>query len=826
MADNNSQKPHILVAGTATTAKYTNPGGGGGGNNLLPNRNRSSHAANLITQLETLKSNEASIINEQKEFNVETRGLSVEFQSDPNFDLKLQSLEFQTSGIELCSSHLNQDKTTSATVFIPEGKLEYFLKKIIAYRDKDTKPSDKDGSTKPQNQPLVDSISEIKLAVLESLWTDEIESPNDGGDSIWWEVWIRLSDQVDHVSYFREHAERLELKVNSEHLTFVDRAVILVFGTKENMARSISLLGVIAELRQPKEAAGFFTGMNPVEQNEWVDECLSRITVDEGINTYACLLDSGINEAHPMLTAVTDSTDMHTYATAWGTHDGRGHGTPMAGLVAYGDLTDLLASNLPININHKLESVKILPNSGNNEPQLYGAITRESINRVEVHAPQRKRIFCMAVSATDGRDRGKPSSWSATVDAIASGSEDDTQHLVILCAGNTDPANLTDYPESNQRDSVHDPGQSWNALTVGGYTEKIQINDPDLSDYEPLAPYSDLAPSSCTSMTWNKNWPFKPDIVMEAGNMGVDKSISPPFISGIDDLELLSTHHDFGETLLVNFRETSAATALATRLSAILLSEYPDFWPETIRGLLVHSAEWTDAMKARFSLRLKEDYKPLLQYCGYGVPNVEKLFWSTNNSLTLIAQDSLQPFVKEGSSIKTRDINIHDIPWPASVLEDLGETEVEMKVTLSYFIEPNPGQRGWSTKYQYASHRLQFDVKRALESETQFKQRINKQAWDDEFDSKNNVKETGEWVLGSNLRRTGSIHSDTWTGTAMELSTRKYVAVYPLAGWWKDLKKHDRHENQARYSLVISITTPETDIYTEVAEQIFTEVVV
>ncbi len=329
MADNNSQKPHILVAGTATTEKYTNPGGNGGAKNPSPNRNRSSHATSLIAQLETLKSIEASIINKQEEFNVETRGLSVEFQSDPDFDLKLQSLEFQTSGIELCSSHLNQDKTTSATVFIPEGKLEHFLKKIVAYRDEDNPPK-KDGSTTYKNQTLVDSISEIKLAVLESLWTDEIELlPNDGDGSIWWEVWIRLSDQVNHVSYFREHAERLELKVNSEQLTFVDRAVILVYGTKENMARSISLLGIIAELRQPKEAAGFFTDMNPVEQNEWVDECLSRITVEEEINTYACILDSGINEAHPILTTVADSADMHTYEESWGTHDDIGHGTPL-----------------------------------------------------------------------------------------------------------------------------------------------------------------------------------------------------------------------------------------------------------------------------------------------------------------------------------------------------------------------------------------------------------------------------------------------------------------------------------------------------------------
>jgi hypothetical protein len=32
----------------------------------------------------------------------------------------------------------------------------------------------------------------------------------------------------------------------------------------------------------------------------------------------------------------------------------------------------------------------------------------------------------------------------------------------------------------------------------------------------------------------------------------------------------------------------------------MLQAEYPSYWPETIRGLLEHSAKWTEAMKARF----------------------------------------------------------------------------------------------------------------------------------------------------------------------------------------------------------------------------------
>ena len=76
------------------------------------------------------------------------------------------------------------------------------------------------------------------------------------------------------------------------------------------------------------------------------------------------------------------------------------------------------------------------------------------------------------------------------------------------------------------------------------------------------------------------------------------------------------------------------------------------------------------------------------------MPDLDEAMWSAQNSLTLIAQDSLQPFDKIENNGKLRDLNIHSIPWPVDVLQELGETPVKMKVTLSYFIEPNPGERG------------------------------------------------------------------------------------------------------------------------------------
>jgi hypothetical protein len=74
----------------------------------------------------------------------------------------------------------------------------------------------------------------------------------------------------------------------------------------------------------------------------------------------------------------------------------------------------------------------------------------------------------------------------------------------------------------------------------------------------------------------------------------------------------------------------------------------------------------------------------------------------------------------------------------------------------------------------------------------------------------------------------GSVHSDVWTGTAADLAARGHVAVFPTIGWWNKRPHLGAWEKQARYSLVVSIATPESDvdIYTPVANQIGVPVIV
>ncbi len=823
MPENQLKKPHLLVTDTATTEPYTSPSSGRNTFNLPP-RQRQAHGQRLQRQFDLVREQAKALVVEQKAFGIDAvNGIYLQFESEPDFELTFERLEALSSGIELLAVKQVENKTL-ATVFVPDGKLDILTRKLADYLN----PAKDSPKGAPKNKPLIESIASIQQAVLETLWTDAREELPGDCEAIWWEVWLRADDDPNaYLQFFKEHASRLEIMVEDAALNFPDRTVVAAYATRAQMGKSVKLLNCIAELRKAKDTADFFTSMPRNEQFTWINDILPHLTPPAADSPAVCLLDTGVNNSHPLLKPVLNESDLHTCNPAWHVSDHKGHGTEMAGLAAYGDLTELLAGNGPIELTHALESVKILPPVGQNHPHLYGDITAEAVSRVEITAPDRQRNICLAVTTTDFRDAGRPSSWSASIDALCAGADDETPRLFIIAAGNTERASRHHYPDSNMTEGIHDPGQAWNAITVGAFTEKDLVDQAEYPGWTPLASVGDLSPASCTSLNWSRPWPLKPDIVMEGGNMALDPTGTA---DNVGSLDLLTINFQYAISRpMINTGDTSAATALASRMAAILQAQYPDYWPETIRALLVHSAEWTSAMKERFApFRRKEDYENLLRYCGYGVASIDRALWSANNALTLVAQDSLQPFDKKGSRGVTRDLNLHDIPWPTELLLELGDVPVEMRVTLSYFIEPNPARRGWGRKYSYASHGLRFEVRRPLESVEDFRHRINKAAWDEETSRQGSSPTDAKWLLGKNLRKQGSIHSNTWSGTAAELAQRGHIAIFPVMGWWRENVRHQRWGSRARYSLVVTIRTPETevDIYTPVAMMVAQPVLV
>jgi hypothetical protein len=212
---------------------------------------------------------------------------------------------------------------------------------------------------------------------------------------------------------------------------------------------------------------------------------------------------------------------------------------------------------------------------------------------------------------------------------------------------------------------------------------------------------------------------------------------------------------------------------------------------------------------------------------GYGVPDLARALRSTRNDLSLVVEDTLQPFQRErgddgsqNSTATLREMKLHQLPWPREELLALGAAQVELRVTLSYFVEPNPGERGWRRRHRYASHGFRFRMKSATETLDEFRARIN-QVVRDEEESISSAAGTDEWVLGT-FRDRGSLHSDRWEGSAADLAERDAIGVFPVGGWWKEKPYLERYNMISRYALIVTIRAPgsNVDIYTPIATKV------
>ena len=737
-----------------------------------------------------------------------------------------------------------QGKTLQiATVFVPDGQRQYFLSKIEKYLSTQQKKH-------AVNYKLVESIAAIREATLLGLWTDPVDAfPSDSSVDVWWEVWLAHDgDGAEERRRFAVTAKQNEMAVSDHYLGFAERTVVLVKASVQRLSGCLpALADALAELRRPHEIATFLTSMSATEQADWVEDLRARLLPASDDAPVVCVLDTGVQQGHPLLTDSLRVEDTHAAEATWNSQPAGRHGTEMAGLALFYDLKSAVSTGMPVRLLHRLESVKILASEDSEMRDVFGAVTARAVDRPEIQAPDRARVFLLAVTAQAppaSNFAGEPTAWSAAVDALAFGrsikgaderfvhldrDESPQPRLFTVSAGNIGDLNSSDnHLDRSDLEPVEDPAQAWNALTVGAYssTDDMANADPMFAGYVPISRRGELSAVSRTSVAFDaKNWPFKPEVVADGGN------VARPPGGGVADtpenLALLTTRFQTpGQGFFTTTRDTSAAAAQVAAIAADIHATYPTLRPETIRALVVHSAEWTDTMLENFrNAATKSDRASLLRRYGMGVPSAERSLRSAQDALTLIAEAEIHPFRRDDGTQDARadEMNLHELPWPATELRALGEAEVRLRVTLSYFIEPNPSRRGWNGRWAYPSFGLRFAVKRPQDALHDFVQRNNVLARVDDDSSPLKLDTEAGWFFGAHQQqRPGSLHTDIWSGNAADLADKGAVAVFPVSGWWKYRRALDQSDRGVNYSLVVSIESPEVevDLWTPTEQQI------
>jgi len=811
------EKKNIFLSGTVEPLPFTSKSSRGS-TPAIPSRDPAQHVNYLKQRFVEAYAQNKNLMSHQVAAIRYKEGVYLEFSGQENYDLIVKSLENVRTGIRLLNVRTDaEDSKIKATVYVPEGKEKYFINRFEHYLSTATK------SEKIKHKNLVNSIENVILAFLDSFWIgkkDDIPKAT----PVWCEIWLRVYDnQYDRIeALFRELCADMEISCNDKAIRFPERMVKLIRANADQLGELIQCFEYVAEMRRAAEVTSFFYELPAQDQKEWVDNLLSRVEYNF-TDTSVCILDTGINSGHPLLSEALDDESIQSVESTWGEHDHNGHGTEIAGVALFYDLKACLLSTQQHRISHHLESVKILPPTGENDPNLYGAITQNAVYKAEIIRPQYERTICMAITSNKyNTNDGSPTSWSGAIDSLVSGATGDNEkRLFVISAGNVQPHVLAkvSYPDANVNHLVENPGQAWNSITVGAYSYNTQIDDPAMKDYQAVADYGELSPYSSTSMIFDKKWPIKPEILCDGGNIATDGTN----YTECTDLSLLTTHYKPLARLFSTTFGTSSASAQAAWMAAQIMAEYPGIWSETVRALLIHSARWTDKMKAQFCTPDNKitGRRSLLRTCGYGIPNLQRAIECLNNSVNLIIEAELQPFIRSSMN----EMHVHKIPWPREVLQELGDIPAEMRVTLSYFIEPGPGEVGWKDKYRYPSCGLRFEVINKDETRADFIKRINvKMRGDDKKDKGEGTSGSKYWYLGADNRDVGSIHSDFKEQNSVDMCEANYIAVYPVIGWWRERAHLKCYNKKVRYSLIISISTLETkvDLYTPIITQIKT----
>jgi hypothetical protein len=533
------------------------------------------------------------------------------------------------------------------------------------------------------------------------------------------------------------------------------------------------------------------------------------------------LLDTGIATGHPMLTpALLSATTAGSLIPS--PEDTHGHGTKMAGIALYRDLGTAVERG-SFQASHWLQSSRLLVRPGvgtaaDDNYDKWPILTLAAVRSAEDADPRpRDRVFALAITRTmqdPPLDGLIPTLWSQAIDQIAH--HDGHGRLLLVSAGNAREeqwlALAEQHPQLQLSEKIHQPAQAMNALTVGAYTARVEL--PGTKTYADakvvaLRP-GGISPYTSTGLTGTE-WPIKPDVVFEGGNLaiaGLLPDASVPTLNGLTT----SNRHTFGQPL-GQISMTSEATARAAHFAASIWAVDPKLRPETVRALLVHSASWTAEMARQFV-----GLNDRLLACGYGVPDERVARECALQRATIVVEDVMpnsvveeepkksapkRPTTKTTEPRRRRKLKLFRLPIPENLLSD-ADADVELRVTLSYFAEPNKFGR---TVFRGLD--LKWEMQGPHETEDHFLQRINvlKRPLGEDGKRKKVVKTTSfPWDIGIQLRSRGTIQSDRWHGKMSMLSGDKLVAIVPVLGWWD--QRRDLKDQEMPFSLVVSVFGP------------------
>jgi len=405
------------------------------------------------------------------------------------------------------------------------------------------------------------------------------------------------------------------------------------------------------------------------------------------------VIDSGLTSAHPLL--VGSVTGSFGVPADLGDADGWGHGTPVAGVAVFGDITTGL-QNLPIRARFRIASARVLNDQGEFDDKLLTPDRMEQAIR-RLHGEFGCRVINLSLADPKRLAAAKPTAWAAILDQLAR----ELDLVVVVAAGNRrdllaahEDDIVSGYPAYlfDEGNRILEPATAANVLTVGAITHTNGIRADDGIEVQPIAQADEPSPFSRVGPGVSKI--RKPDLVDYGGTVLFDGATQQLlFGEGRAEAGIITLNSKYVDRLFAARCGTSYASPLVAYKAAALREKFPGASANLVRALMGLVADQPEAAKLRLTGFSEDDVASVL---GYGVSDLESALSSDGNRVILFAEDTL-PADK---------FALFEVPIPKLFQTEKGRREI--RIALAYA----PLAR--HTRADYLGQTMSFELFRGL----------------------------------------------------------------------------------------------------------------
>jgi hypothetical protein len=515
-----------------------------------------------------------------------------------------------------------------------------------------------------------------------------------------------------------------------------------------------------------------------------------------------CIIDSGLQEAHPFLAPAVDIESSMSYVPGTPSTDVAdyvapgGHGTGVAGAV-------LFPREIPDQGSFQatcwIQNARVLDNGNALSPALHPPLYLRAIVERLTAGRRPTKLYNHSIAAYRPCRSRQVSAWAATMDLLSW--EQDV--LFVQSAGN-----LPDYSTARPyrlgildhaaagrtypnyllaaSSRVASPSESLQALTVGS------VSHGEFEDGEWRSLGGLDHPSGFTTTGLGVWGAIKPEVVEYGGDMLFDGQslVTRPAAS----ISLLRSTMHGGPLHARDGVGTSYATPKVTAI-AVALERLLPLQPSLLyRAMIVNSARWPSWAEET------GDKLAAIRQIGFGLPDIDRATTNGPYRVSLITDAVNQ--------IKAKEAQIFTIPVPEALRAPGENFNVRVDVTLSYVARPRRTRRSIR---KYLSTWVDWTSSKIGESAASFGNRVLKHGNRTQVDGEGvipwMIRENNDWGAIEAVRRnTGTVQKDWAVLKSYQLPVDFCIAVVGHPGWDQDPDAY------AKYSLVVTFEAVDQDL--------------